>query len=797
MSGPDGSRSSYQYDMQTRSFQRTDCGQSVNCKHGMTHIAEDPIPNASCDSPGLMSPNDKCKLDAFTGTRIGVLGFMGSGSPDDGGFLEGDVILAAGSDFITLERIGNIVRFNVEMPIPMNCGCDGDSELFLVQDVTDVDKLRPSNCAGRIPGLNVYNEFSTFISPRTSITTQADANAIFEQKDKYPSLMFKRYNNQSGLAEFHITLQRTSGTDPTAQVGWQFTPGPQPNGVATNVFVMGRDTSGNLLKFEFMPEKDPDLLGSLLYKGNSITKKMAVIVGYTATVPTDNRYVLKEWDIIGSKAKGSDFTARNIWNFANPTNAASGSNPQRLTLDSSKNLLKIGTLVDIWSFKTGANSSGNIYRYFFSKEPSLDTTYLWAEADSVSFGNNLIYRNESASVNVDLSGNDPGPVPPSIMGGDVRNLERDRWGITGYDDPLIFTTPASTDITGGNYDVNLDSRVVVDNTIPGMRIDGPSDETTPVRPIFLWNRSNHTDSYIKLLVGRPENSNFTPIDVIFRSPIDSFESKYLFVSAVDSADGIKLVSTCGLGFADIPPSGSIRNLTPGPRRNSVFEYSRKVVSVDGSITSGYSCPGVMLVGYDEEDNSLVEPGDVFEILHNDYDSNIVRLNWEVEPVSNIQRLQFRVGRLDTSRIYENNIQSDVDEFVRGMRPGFYSSSTYSQAGLWTGVGSKPSTSLPQFSIFDGGYMSNGTVDEGWNTLEIMIRENQLWIWWNKLLIPPDPANNLSLPTPVVDGMPYFPVNYGTGKIGLRMFPGSKLRTIELRSRLTMFNEFTNGNLVIT
>lgn len=793
VSGPDGNRSTYQYDKQTRSFQRTDCGQSVNCKHGSTHIAEDKIPNATCDSPGLMSEDDKCKLDAFAGTRIGVLGFMGSGSPDSGGFLEGDIILAAGSDFITLERVGNIVRFNVEMPIPLNCGCEGTSELFLVQDITGVDKLRPSNCAGRIPGLNVYNEFSSFITPQTSISTQSDANAIFEQKDRYPSLIFKRFGSNSSLAEFHLTLQRTSNTDPTTQVGWNFVPGSLPGISATNVFVMGRNDSGDLIKFEFSPQKDPDLLGSLLYNGNLITKKMAAITGYTETVPTDNRYILREWDVINSRPKNQTFTARNIWNFTNPENSQNSTNPSRLVLDSSKNILKLGTLVDIWSFKIGTNSNGNIYRHFFSKEPALDVDSIWSEFDNVSFGDNLIRRNESI--------NQVGVTLPSILGNDIRNFERSKWGLTGYDDPLMFEVNDSTDLTGGTYDVNIDSRSRIDITIPGLIVDGPMDDN-PVRPIFLWNRSNHSDVYAKFLIGRPENSLFTPMDILFRSPIDNHDREYLFATEIDNVDGTKYINTSGLNFSNIPPSGTIRNITPGPRRNITFEYKQKIMSMPGSSTYGFQNPGVVLIGYDNSElteltgGDFIQPGDLFEILHNDYNSNIVRLDWKVEPDSNIQRLQFKVGRLDTSRPYENDVTSQIDEFVRGIRPGYYASSIYSQAGFWSGIGSKPLTSINEFAIYDGGYISEGTVEEGWNTLELMIRNEQLWIWWNGLLIPPNVEENTALPNPIVDGMPFYPVQKGTGKVGLRMFPGSKLRSIKLYSKVQLYNEFSNGNLNI-
>jgi len=78
----------------------------------------------------------------------------------------------------------------------------------------------------------------------------------------------------------------------------------------------------------------------------------------------------------------------------------------------------------------------------------------------------------------------------------------------------------------------------------------------------------------------------------------------------------------------------------------------------------------------------------------------------------------------------------------------------------------------------------------------MIRDNQLWIWWNKLLIPPDPTANSALPQPVTIDTPYYPVNSGKGKLGLRMFPGTRVREVEIQGQTRLFNEFTNGNIKI-
>lgn len=789
--GPDGATSTYQFDSQTRSLQRTDCSVAVSCKHGVTHIGDDPIPGATCSSPGLMSADDKCKLDAFTGTRIGVLGFQGAGMPDDGGFLEGDIILAAGSDFITLERVGNIIRWNVEIPVPLRCDCDECAELFLVQDSTDVDKVRPSNCAGRIPGLNVYNEIGSYLVPRSAAINAVDTDAVLGQKDQYPAMIFKRFNNEPGLAEFQLILKRTSANDPTAEIGWTFTPGDsQTGGTVTNVFAMGRDDSGSLMRFSFIPEKEPGLLGGLFYQGNLITKKMAVVVGYEETVIEDNRYILREWDMVANTAKKDPFTARNVWEYRNPENALSGTNPQRLQLDSQNQLLPIGTLVELWAFQIGASGTGSAIRYFFSKRPDIDPNSVWTTLDCVQFGSELISRDES------IGGT--GGVLPSVMVSDLRNFEKDNWGLTGYDDPLIYNTVDATNITGGGFDVNADSRVRIDTVRPGLIVDGPDGGTSavPVRPVHLWYRAGQRNSYFRCLIGRPENSDYTPIDLLFRAPIDSWDTRYLFTTEVDVVGGIGVVSVCGLDFTDIPPFGTLRNITPGSRRDFSFNYSRKIVSMQGSATGGFGCSQISLIGYEGEPVPNIEPGDVLELVHQDYDAPCLRLDWEVEPASNIQRVRFRTGNLNTGLAYSEDAGSPKDDFVRGLDPGFVVSATYSQAGFWSGIGSKPQTSLDEFSIYDGGAVLGGAVDEFWNELEVMIRDNQLWIWWNKLLIPPDPTANTALPTPVTIDTPYFPVNSGKGKLGLRMFPGTRVREVEVQAQTRLFNEFTNGNIKI-
>jgi hypothetical protein len=151
--------------------------------------------------------------------------------------------------------------------------------------------------------------------------------------------------------------------------------------------------------------------------------------------------------------------------------------------------------------------------------------------------------------------------------------------------------------------------------------------------------------------------------------------------------------------------------------------------------------------------------------------------------------------------YEEDIGDDVDDFVRGLAPGYAVSAIYSQAGTFTGVGTQPSASPEGFIVYDGGAVVGGTQDEFWNRLEVMVRDDQVWIWWNQLLIPPSATLSSSLPTPVEVNTPYFPVTQDPdkqfGKFGLRMFPGAKVRRMDLRTQITLFNEFTYGQLEVT
>ena len=151
--------------------------------------------------------------------------------------------------------------------------------------------------------------------------------------------------------------------------------------------------------------------------------------------------------------------------------------------------------------------------------------------------------------------------------------------------------------------------------------------------------------------------------------------------------------------------------------------------------------------------------------------------------------------------YEGDLESDdIDDYVRGLEAGYAVSAIYSQAGTFTGVGSQPSATPDGFVVYDGGTQIGGSQNEYWNRLEIMVRDDQIWIWWNQLLIPPSTTLSSGLATPVTINTPYFPIdidaNRQFGKFGCRMWPGSTLRRMDIRTQMTTFSEFSYGQLEV-
>lgn len=251
--GPDGLTTGYQYDEQQRALYFKESQVIFPSFHGSSHIAEDPVPNATCDTPGLMAADDKCKLDALLQTRLGVLGFQGAGFPDDGGWMQGDIILAAGTEFISLERIGNVVRFTVDSPIPLNCACEECQQIFWVQDETDIASIRPPTCGGKLPGVNAYGEMKIYLFPESTIADPNNVSATLNNKGTHPALIFKRFDDAivPGAAEHELVLKRDPNNTLQTEIGWAFTPGA--TGVPEMVWFMGKDNDGNQIRFDLEP----------------------------------------------------------------------------------------------------------------------------------------------------------------------------------------------------------------------------------------------------------------------------------------------------------------------------------------------------------------------------------------------------------------------------------------------------------------------------------------------------------------------------------------------------------------
>lgn len=809
--GPDGLTTGFQYDAQQRALYFKESQVIFPSFHGATHIAEDPIPEATCDTRGLMSANDKCKLDALLQTRVGVLGFQGAGFPDDGGWLQGDIILAAGTEFISLERIGNVVRITVDSPVPLNCACEECQQIFWLQDETDVSAIRPPACGGKVPGVNSYGELKVYLFPESTIVDPNNPAATLNKKDQYPALVFKRYDDAiaPGTAELEIILKRNATNKTQTEIGWAFTPGAA--GVAQCVWFMGRDDDGNLIRFDLEPEATPGLLGSLLYKGHLLTRKMAVIVDYTPTVLSTNQYTVREWDVDSGKALGDPFTAKNVWQYANPENPTSGSNPRTLLLDGSIDLLPIGSLVELWFFKVGEVSGEAIRRYYFSKKPTINPNHIWTWVGQTQFGDTLTARQE---VEAD-AGSEDASVATTVSA--IRDFERSSWGLTGYEDPVYGFDVAITDATDVVADLNKQHRAVLDTNLPGLKVVAAEDtpDNFSERPVYLWHRQNICNALVRADIGRPGGSDFTPYDIILRSPIDEHTEKYMKVVGKGTLDDTRqYVRVAGVHFHDLPPQGTIRVLSPAGNVNELFTYGRKYlfpvnVGPETGVTdqpsgdvSDQSVDTIVLVA--PSNNNVAYPGDagdIVELLHEEYNCTVVRVEFSYNDATGLVEVQFKVGTLDMSLPYENdNADDDNDDYVRGLAPGYAVSAVYSQDAPFTGVGTQPDSAPEGFVVYDGGTQVGGTQAEYWNTIEIMLRDRQVWIWWNRLLVSPSSTLSAALPTPVDIDTPYFTLDEETtrtfGKVGMRLWPGASVRRMDVRTQITLFNEFVYGQLEV-
>lgn len=906
VAGPDGVTTSYQFDAETCSLY-VQAGQIlIPPFHGSTHIAEDPVPLATTDTQGHMSSSDKAKLDAITQTRVGVLGFAGAGMPDDGGFLQGDIILATGSELLNIERVGNVVRFTVNST-QQTCSCEECAQIFWIQDESEPDAIRTPSCAGKLPDVNVYGELKAHLLPENTILNPSDPVPTLNRKQFFPSLQFRRFPGLTpDQGQFHAILSRNTGG--TTKVGWSMTPGT--TGQVETIWFTGIDNDGEQITFEFLPNEESNLLGLLLYKGHSLTRQMAVITNFTSTVLSTNQYTCRFWDVNNAGPVGDEFIATNVWRYNNPTSSPTSlANPRTLVLDSAINLLQVGTLVQIWEFQIGEINGERQVRRFFNKQPNLNPETIWTTGGIIRFGDLLTARRETD------------PMDPSERFAfeenvtDIRTFERTQWGITGFEDPLLLSDDGEgtdTDVgtlqsdsvtafdltidptfakpnfeitgtgpTGGPTPGALIGKILtftsgahageqfeilfnssteyvlfgeapdlaigdtfvvfaerstnepsgipinnqfvadIDPALPGLRVDTTDPESDSERPVYIWHRGNHKNIYMKALIGQPDSSEFPPIDILLRAPGDSFDDVYLNIIRRGTLTtgrfaGRHYVVAKGAHWKDLPQSGTLRVLT-GISRNQVWQYFEKAAFFVADDDA------VMLIGdavdpfpFDEdfvdetaEDaatlNSTPEETTVAALLHEDYNAAAARLEFSVNDNTEGEsvQLQVRAGILDMSQNYEFDQSADPeDDLVRGFQPGnFAVSRIHTQQGFIEIGTETPEAEPTGFKVFSGGFAATtaGDEEELWNVLEIMYRGDQLWIWWNGLLINPDPVLSAQLPTPVAVTTPYFDVKspVEVGKVIFRLWPGTTLREIEIRDQAVGFNEFVHGQLELS
>jgi hypothetical protein len=812
--GHDGASTTYIYDKETETLTYKDSNIVIPPFHGQTHVTSDNVPDATPDLHGLMSAEDKAKLDCLTQMRIGVLGFLGSGFDSDQGWMQGDIILAAGTEFIQLERVGNVVRFTVDGAIPLSC-VESCAQIMWQQDESSVSSIRPPSCGGKLPGVNSYGEFKIYLMPETTIFDPSKPLDTFNKKGRYPAFIFKRSADQlqAGAAEWEVVLKRRSNY--TTQVGWAMTPGPTK---ARAVWFMGDDTAGNQIQFDLDAQTAPGMLGALLYKGHTITRRMGVITGYASSVVATNQYNIKYWDIQKAEPIGSSFVATNIWRYQNPENSTSASvNPKAIILDATEGLLPIGTLVQLWEFKIAECNGEPLYKRYFNTQPQLTADTLWNLTGAVRFGDLFIARKETEH------GSDP-QTGAVIDVSDLSTFERSIWGLKGYPDPLILSDDL-TDSSGSTPNpsgirINDQYTCEIDPTLPGLKVTESLPSATIMdRPVFLWHRLSHKDVYFRALIAQPDSSRFPPIDILLKAPIDSIDDVYLKIIrrgyiSIGPFSGSRFVIVKGARWNDIPKSGSLRIMT-GLQRNQVWNYYAKCAF------SNYDDGAVMLIGVDTfpfsedatgSDGGLTGSGGlneiplhttVAEVMHLDFNAPAVRLGFSMNPTSGDEtvQLQFRVGTLDMRVPYEFNASGDEDDdFVRGFTEGYMVSRIYTQSGFIR-ANESPASDPEGFKCYYGGFLPyeiDGQL-ERWNVLELLFKEGQTWIWWNNLLIPPSVTDCASLSTPVVITTPYFPLTsqLDIGKVALRMWPGAKIRTVEIRDNAQKFTVYSHGQLELT
>jgi hypothetical protein len=325
---------------------------------------------------------------------------------------------------------------------------------------------------------------------------------------------------------------------------------------------------------------------------------------------------------------------------------------------------------------------------------------------------------------------------------------------------------------------------------------------------------------VRAKIGRPLTSDFPPIDILLGAPIDSTDDVYVKIVKrgtflAGTFANLPYVVINSTDFKALPQNGTLRILT-GVYRDVLWKYGHKVFDGNQIILIGIDT----MFPFDEDylssstgTNPLAETPTnslMCQLTHADYTSPALRLEFSVNSTTGSEsvQLQLSAGKLSMKTPYNlDRLALDgkpypYDDFVRGFAPGeFTVSKIFTQVGFINdGVGASTSTDVDGFKVYDGGLLPavvNGQTEK-WNDLIIMLRDNQLWVWWNNLLISPDPTLSSQLPTPVAVNTPYWPINkMPIGKVGFRLWPGATIRDVVISDQLDSFNEFVLKQLTIS
>ena len=775
LAGPDSTTITYQYDLQQRTFYHRE-GLVVSGKHGQTHVSTDPVPAASCSVPGLMSANDKCKLDSIVGTRLGVLGFQGAGMPDDGGYMCGDILLSAGSEFISLERVGNVIRFVVDVPTPFTCAAEQCFQVYWIQDETEPSAIRPPSCAGRLPGVDAYGELKIYLFPESAIINPNSTQTNLGSKGNYPSLIFKRYN--SGLTtnsgQLDLTLVRNENL--AAIVGWTFSPGT--TGTAECAWFVGVDSNGDRMDFKLSPQTQSGLLGAILYQGSSITNQMAIITGYETNVLATNRYKAKMWSLAKMQVIGSEFTITNLRQWDTTLNTK--------VLDSSlDSILSVGQTVNVWVIQYGTNTC-----YYCNANPLLNINGLWATIGAAEFGDTITSRPE----------NDTNPTTSVNSINDATLLDTKQWGLTNADDPLYMYID-DTEVLPATGQANYSASIVATpgvGTVPDRRYLEISDDSNIdniQRPVMLWHRTSARNALLEIHLARPIAASsgliYPPIDVLLRAPVSTVDTKYATVidrgvftgGRFDTYNWIKIT---GVDWHDLPLHGAVKVLVYNGSYTygQVMTYSAKLIGALAGSNSDAG-DGIYLVSLDP----TPAVGTAIEILHEEYTTPAARLQFTYGTNGHDIEMQPIVGTLDMSTPYalgsvgsgsgESGSVGTTDDYIKDFA-AHADGSLYWQNGSAETSATGITVSTGGFYILTGGVYSS---TDYYNVLRVMTIEDKVWMWWNNLLLPSSTT-------------PYFTITDSVryGKFGVRLWPGAKLRRVIMRNKLFGFSEFSLGQI---